>query len=550
MKSAAAGKTERAQSVLILNANIATRKNFDDHLYAQINTNVGNGYIAYALSRLFGIGDADAVIHQAIGINDPPKRRLAEAASHCRHILLVMQDQLREDTQDSWYVSALKTLQSLDAMGVPLTVFSLSANAFGKPPFPTKLDLSAPKLRLFHYLGERAGSIGVRGDYTASVLDGIGVRNVAAVGCPSYFETGSDRVVPAARDDLAVGQTIGLTGSLRLTSLEDRQVYLLQGDFEWPLVRLMYDVAPGGGKPSAEDRVKLNGPELMPLLQAAVEGRVRLFTDYKAWKSFIHSHCAAVVGTRLHGAIVALNAGVPALVTNSDARAAESCEFLGIPWAASGLPADVDASEVLAACDVSEVNARYKRLFVQFADWAANQGLTIAEQIGEGLSGRQIASVDPKVLAGRAVSVLREEVTTLSTGKRTPAAPVLPSRIDLPMGVTLAVGGAPPIPGIVSAVAPASGVSLSLSDNVSSSVYVRHGLGGAIIGTDTGGALHLASSGNESTHVRLSIAYDAGPTESALVLWIDTDGSPVARRVSVGEADSAGPGYRVLRTTN
>ena len=60
---------------------------------------------------------------------------------------------------------------------------------------------------------------------------------------------------------------------------------------------------------------------------------------------------------------------------------------------------------------------------------------------------------------------------------------------------TLAVGGNTPTAGKVSVVGAAAGISLALSDNVNSSLYVKHLAGGSIIGTDAGGALRLGTDG-------------------------------------------------------
>ena len=60
----------------------------------------------------------------------------------------------------------------------------------------------------------------------------------------------------------------------------------------------------------------------------------------------------------------------------------------------------------------------------------------------------------------------------------------------------LAVGGNPPTAGAIAAVGASGGVSLALSDNVNSSLYVKHPSGGvSMIGTDSGGQLALAANG-------------------------------------------------------
>jgi hypothetical protein len=69
----------------------------------------------------------------------------------------------------------------------------------------------------------------------------------------------------------------------------------------------------------------------------------------------------------------------------------------------------------------------------------------------------------------------------------------------------LTVGGNPPTAGAIAAVGAAAGISLALSDNVNSSLYVRNAAGGPVIGTDAGNALRFATSGNATTDEKMRI---------------------------------------------
>ena len=69
----------------------------------------------------------------------------------------------------------------------------------------------------------------------------------------------------------------------------------------------------------------------------------------------------------------------------------------------------------------------------------------------------------------------------------------------------LTVGGNPPVAGAIAAVGANSGISLALSDNVNSSLYVRNIAGGSLIGTDAGNALRFATNGNTDATERMRI---------------------------------------------
>jgi hypothetical protein len=74
----------------------------------------------------------------------------------------------------------------------------------------------------------------------------------------------------------------------------------------------------------------------------------------------------------------------------------------------------------------------------------------------------------------------------------------------------LTVGANPPNAGAIAGVGSNGGISLALSDNVNSSLYVRHLGGGSLIGTDAGNALRFATSGNTATEERMRIHSSGG----------------------------------------
>jgi hypothetical protein len=100
---------------------------------------------------------------------------------------------------------------------------------------------------------------------------------------------------------------------------------------------------------------------------------------------------------------------------------------------------------------------------------------------------------------------------------------------------SVTVSGNPPTAGTISAVGSSGGVALALSDNVNSSLYVRNISGGSTIGTDSGGALHLATNGNTASERRLSIS----STGATTVAYTTTTGGAV-RNIYMSTSDPSG----------
>ena len=67
-------------------------------------------------------------------------------------------------------------------------------------------------------------------------------------------------------------------------------------------------------------------------MQLIKEGRVRLFYDIPVWSDFFQrENIDFSIGERIHGNLIALLNGVPAVVCPHDTRTRELAEFFEIP---------------------------------------------------------------------------------------------------------------------------------------------------------------------------------------------------------------------------
>lgn len=77
---------------------------------------------------------------------------------------------------------------------IPVLVFSLGAIC-DNHQVDMELDakLSDQMISCLRVISEKSIQIGIRGEYTKSILNKIGVRNTTIIGCPSFFEMGENR---------------------------------------------------------------------------------------------------------------------------------------------------------------------------------------------------------------------------------------------------------------------------------------------------------------------------------------------------------------------
>lgn len=95
--------------------------------------------------------------------------------------------------------------------------------------------------------------------------------------------------------------------------------------------------------------------------------KFKFFTDILSWKEDL-SHIDFFYGGRVHGAICALNSGVPSIVINEDSRAREMCEYLNIPYF-SHVPEKNDIFDLIDSLDYSRLNTEYNKKWLTFVEF-------------------------------------------------------------------------------------------------------------------------------------------------------------------------------------
>jgi hypothetical protein len=336
---------------------------------AAVNYNTGHSYISYAvLKNLLGRPDA---VREVAAISNIWQGNLQFQADPINdnhsHVLLFLQDLIRADNDFGRWDELNDFIYKIR---IPIVVFSLGANSFigWDPSLHHKL---APGLiRFLKLLAERTAALGIRGEFTADVLRKLGITNFQITGCPSYFECGRGRRV-SKREWNATAKVLA-TG-LFSTAEHTRLHYVLQGETvlldallleQHELTAAQIELL-DDGYPGYRECV----------IQAMREDRVSVFFNPAEWKAFIAKGFAFAVGTRLHGAIIALNAGVPALVTNGDMRAKEVTEYFGIPLRPGICGLDFDLRELYEQLDIDTMNRRYKAVFTDYCRWLRLNGL-------------------------------------------------------------------------------------------------------------------------------------------------------------------------------
>lgn len=272
----------------------------------------------------------------------------------------------------------------LKKIELPITCMGLGAQAKSTDSRLEELNLSKTSIELAHVIAEKCVLISVRGAFTQQVLGQLGVSNTIVTGCPSLYMD-----LPLGKRDTTPTEAIILQGTrynmgrhfLKSDSL-DRRIFALAGKFGHDVIYQSeaFEISYlSGRRPSdwESEVVRAGLHELYGFsdaqgLKSYLDVHGHVFTEIDKWSEFVKLR-SGVIGTRLHGVIMALNSGVPAVLLPHDSRTQEIADFAGIPTAhpdevfeeqSFGVRLPSDMSDKLKNFAATRVENR--RIYVEF----------------------------------------------------------------------------------------------------------------------------------------------------------------------------------------
>lgn len=266
------------------------------------------------------------------------------------------------------------------------------------------LDLSIPEVpegtvewlrRITERRPSRMSNVAVRGAFSRRVLEEYGFPDACVTGCPSLFlnptrtlgHLVADRTVDVPR---RVAVAAGHPGWQHLHRIERSLAHIV--------------TATNGAYvcQSPLESVRMGRGEMEDLSAAEAE-RCRRYIDRElsgnAFKTWAHNHAIAffnvpgwieflrrfdfVVGTRIHGTVLGIQAGVPALCIVFDSRTLELCQTMRVPHVSVRDHADglelKDLSRLFRdQFDAAGFDANRRALAKSYCAFLEGNGLTVA----------------------------------------------------------------------------------------------------------------------------------------------------------------------------
>lgn len=237
-------------------------------------------------------------------------------------------------------------------------------------------------------------NISVRGDRSMSALERYGLdKHAVLLGCPSLFlspdpELGATIARKFAQPIRRVGVTAGHQDWSHLKMIEAslcRVVGRTRGSYIAQSALQMVALCRGDAGLVSREELAACRDYMLPdfelddfIAWARAFGNV--FFDVPAWIEHLR-HCDFVAGTRIHGVMLALQAGTPALCITHDSRTLEFCQAMRVPYVESHrISGGFEFGDLkdLFVFDHEEFDANRRRLGRSYVQFLTRNGLQVS----------------------------------------------------------------------------------------------------------------------------------------------------------------------------
>lgn len=229
---------------------------------------------------------------------------------------------------------------------------------------------------------KKSALLGIRGEFTAGYLKQLGFteeKDFTVIGCPSMYLYGPE--IPAGiPKDLRPASSVSVNCKINIQAKLSRFILKSAKQFRH------YTYVPQGiddllllyaGVSIDRDKFpKINkGYPWQLHSRICASGHETGFTDVRSWLAFLKNMDFSF-GTRIHGNIAAVLAGIPAFIFAPDGRILELARYHQIQhMAAADLQEDADIFKVYEHADFSSIQQGHAGRFAHYAAFLEQNGL-------------------------------------------------------------------------------------------------------------------------------------------------------------------------------
>lgn len=263
------------------------------------------------------------------------------------------------------YPHVIKQLELVgDRPLIPISVGLQNSNVHAE------FSMHPNTVKLLEEIQERC-IIGVRGNYTAEILNKYGIKNIEVIGCPSMYLPFDYQFKIHKKDCKPEKVTLNMRSLYSPLKREEIKL-LVYG------ANRSFDFVEQTSHPFTTEICK-DGPTF-DYLNQWLNLHKMMFFDVDDWRSFMSAHDFSL-GGRFHGNVVGLWEGVPGLFITVDSRTTELCKHFCLPtMEIKAFDSEKDIRYYYDMADYTEFNSNYAKRLDEFITFLKKNNLPIAKR--------------------------------------------------------------------------------------------------------------------------------------------------------------------------
>lgn len=285
--------------------------------------------------------------------------REKEKLSNFKRVIITDLIWIREDAE---YLYLEKIVDDCpDTIFIPMSV-GLQASTFN-PNF----KLSDSLVRLLKKL-EKKAILGVRGDYTASILSKYGITNYSVIGCPSmYYWNNPNLIISEDKKPVKCSSNFGTF--YRRLSVPEKHFLTYCANKKMQFVE------------QTKNNFKLEhaaDKNYFSYVNGWLEESSIIKYDYESWSESLKGIDFSM-GGRFHGNVIALQNGIKSLFLTIDSRTKELTDYFRLPsMPMSAFSSNKSIDYYFKKANYKEFNKHYYLIFKNFEKFVSDNGLVFS----------------------------------------------------------------------------------------------------------------------------------------------------------------------------
>lgn len=353
-----------------------------EEICRQLGTNIGNLAFVYAIKyQLVGLAE-----RANLSWNSTPDQ-ISKAGDLC---IIPCANQFGR------HHNLGQLARRLEDISTPFVAIGLGAQSGVDMKIPEVPDGTVQWLRrVVERAPSRKSNVAVRGEFSRRVLEEYGFHDACVTGCPSLFLNPYPTLGRLISDRTAdvpqrVAVAAGHPGWKHLSRIERSLAHIVTATHgAYVCQSPLESVRIGRGDMEELDTAELDrcrryidGELSTHEFKAWARNHAIAFFNVPGWMEFLRRF-DFVVGTRIHGTVLGLQVGVPALCIVSDSRTLELCQTMRVPYVAAkdyldGLRLN-DLSQLFRhQFDAEEFDSNRRVLAKSYCAFLEGNGLTVA----------------------------------------------------------------------------------------------------------------------------------------------------------------------------